>query len=77
MSETTPDPVATQEREPFLRELVHTEDGPFWQEWYCEVPPEMSCFHVLDEDWLAHDDDAWTPVRKIYRIGWGAPPGVT
>jgi len=39
--------------------------GEFWQEWYCEPPPEGITFVVTREEW---DLDTTMPARKIYGI---------
>jgi hypothetical protein len=56
--------------QPVLRELVTSAGENYWQEWYCEVPPELSAFTVLDEDWAR---EAGGPVRRIWRITYGPP----
>jgi hypothetical protein len=48
--------------------LRERKDG-YWQEWYCDVPPDGSTYRVLaDGDEWFDDPETGQPLRKIYAI---------
>jgi len=52
------------------RELVTGENGSYWREWHCAVPPPGQVYRVLDSGWVTEDEP---PVRRIYRIELAGP----
>lgn len=50
----------------FRQLLVSSRRGPFWQEWFCPVPPDEVPFQVMMEEWP--DLPGGFPVRRIYQI---------
>lgn len=55
--------------DPLLREYIVTAHGPYFQEWYCPVPPEGSNHMVVSCDWLADPDRPGVALRRIYQTG--------
>jgi hypothetical protein len=51
-----------------LRERINSDDG-YWQEWYCEVPPEGAQYSVAPgADQWSNDPETGEPLRKIYAV---------
>lgn len=50
-------------------------EDPYWEEWYCEVPPAGASYVVVLQDWAGPEDDARAvscgpkyPVRRIFQV---------
>lgn len=61
----------------YWRELrgEHLENGPYWEEWYCPVPPVTMSYCVIRGEWIEPGDDVRAvscgpayPVRRIFEI---------
>jgi hypothetical protein len=57
---------ADEQPVPVLRELRGGIQGPYWQEWYCDVPPDGVAFTVIRERWMEGYSEP--PVRMIEEI---------